>query len=97
MEQQAILKIFGTGQITIPKKWRDFFNADTVKAVFNKEDSTISIRPVKLVELEETKLISPKRLSENLAETGFNEKFKKELLDGYKKSDFYQSGMKSKK
>ena len=94
MRTQAILKIFGTGQITIPKEWRDFFHSNTLKAVFDKENSKINIKPVKLVELEETKWVPLKQFEKDLDETGLNKRFKKDLLDGYRKSDFYSSGLK---
>ena len=94
MKEQTILKIFGTGQITIPKKWREFFNTDTLKAVFDENFSSIKIMPVKMVELEDTKRISVKNLQKSLDDSNFSDKFKKELLGGYKKSDFYKSGKK---
>lgn len=97
MKEQTILKIFGTGQITIPKRWRNFFNSDTLKAVFDEASEKISIKPIKMVELEDTQWVSAKKLKQNLAETDFDENFKKELLAGYKKSDFYKSGLKKKK
>jgi len=94
MKEEAILKIFGTGQITIPKKWREFFNTNTLKAVFDEKFNSIKILPVKMVELEDTKYISSKNLKESLDDSDFSDKFKKELLAGYEKSDFYKSEKK---
>ncbi|MBA3047386.1 AbrB/MazE/SpoVT family DNA-binding domain-containing protein [Candidatus Falkowbacteria bacterium] len=83
------LKLFGTGQITIPKEWREFFGADILKAVFDKDKNEIKIKPVRMVEMEETKWVPLKQLEKDLDQVNLNKKFKKELLDGYKKSDFY--------
>jgi len=83
------LKLLGTGQITIPKEWREFFGADILKAVFDKDKNEIKIKPVRMVEMEETKWVPLKQLEKDLDQVNLNKKFKKELLDGYKKSDFY--------
>lgn len=91
MKQQAILKFFGTGQITIPKEWRDVFGTQMIKAIFDQKNKRINIKPIQMVELEDTKKISLKQLKEDLDDSNFNEDFKKELIEGYKKSDFYSS------
>ena len=87
--ETKMLKLFGTGQITVPKEWRNFFGVNTLKAIFDKSKNEIKIKPVRLVEIEETKLVSLKRLEKDLRKTNLNKEFQKELLDGYKKSDFY--------
>ena len=97
MKQETILKIFGTGQITIPKQWRDFFGADTVMAVFDESKKNISIKPIKMVELEDTKWIAANELAGDLDEMKLNKDLKKEFLAGYKQSDFYQAKLKNKK
>ena len=94
MQKQAVLKIFGTGQVTIPKSWRDFFGVDTLKATFNEKERNISIKPVRVIELEDTKWVYAGQLKDDLGKTDFNEDFKEDLLSGYKKSDFY---LKNKK
>lgn len=88
------LKFFGTGQITVPKEWREFFDTDTLKAVFDKDKNEIIIKPLKMVEIEETKWVPLKQLEKSLQKVGLNKKFKKELLDGYRKSDFYLNSRK---
>lgn len=88
------LKFFGTGQITVPKEWREFFGTDTLRAVFDKDKNEIKIKPLKMVEIEETKWVPLKQLKNNLQEIGLAKKFKKELLGGYKKSDFYLNNKK---
>ena len=88
------LKFFGTGQITVPKKWREFFGTDTLKAVFDKNKNEIKIKPIKMIEIEETKWMPAKQLEKDLQKISLNKEFKKELLGGYKKSDFY---LKAKK
>ncbi|NCF74908.1 MAG: hypothetical protein GWO87_00250 [Xanthomonadaceae bacterium] len=88
------LKLFGTGQITIPKEWRNFFGTDTLKAVFDKDKNEIKIKAVKMVEIEETKWIPAKQLEKDLEKVNLNKNFKRELLNGYKKSDFYNSPIK---
>ena len=85
------LKLFGTGQITIPKEWREFFGTDMLKAIFDKNKNEVKIKPVKMVEMEETKWVPLKQLEKDLEEVDLNKKFKKELLNGYKKSDFYSN------
>ncbi|MDP3900377.1 MAG: hypothetical protein Q8Q23_04830 [bacterium] len=96
MKEEVILKIFGTGQITIPKRWRDFLKADTLKAVFDPLDQKISVKPVKMVELEDTKWISAEELKKSLDDANYSDAFKNELVAGYKKSQFYKSGLKNK-
>jgi len=64
--ESKTLKLFGTGQITVPKEWRKIFNTETLKAVFNKEKKEIVIKPVKLVEMEETKWVSLKQLKKKI-------------------------------
>jgi len=88
-QEQVILKIFGTGQVTIPKSWRDFFGVNTLRATFNEKERNINIKPVRMIELEDTKWVSPGQLKEDLDSANYNEEFKKDLVDGYKKSDFY--------
>ena len=88
------LKLFGTGQITVPKEWREFFGTNTVKAIFDKDKNEIKIKPIKMVEIEETKWVPLKQLEKDLNNSGLNKKFKKELLNGYKKSNFYSSKKK---
>ena len=88
------LKFFGTGQITVPKEWREFFGTDTLKAIFDKNKNEIKIKPLKMVEIEETKWAPLKQLEKNLQKIGLDKKFKKELLGGYKKSDFYLNSKK---
>ena len=88
------LKLFGTGQITVPKEWRETFNTETLKAVFNKEKKEIIIKPIKLVEIEEAKWVPLKQLKKDLNNSGLDKKFQKELLSGYKNSDFYSSKKK---
>ena len=88
-QEQAILKIFGTGQITIPKVWRDFFGVNTLKATFDEEKRNINIKPVRMIELEDTKWVSQEQLKKDLDSTDYNKKFKEDLVNGYKKSDFY--------
>ncbi|MEA2065008.1 MAG: AbrB/MazE/SpoVT family DNA-binding domain-containing protein [Patescibacteria group bacterium] len=83
------LKLFGTGQITIPKEWREFFQTETLKAAFDKNKNEIIIKPIKMVEIEETKWIPAEQLRKDLEKTELKKDFKKELLDGYEKSDFY--------
>ena len=90
-KQEAVLKLFGTGQITIPKEWRDFFGTKTLKAIFDRENRKINICPIRMVELEDTKKILSGQLKKDLDETNFGKKFKQELLAGYKKSDFYSN------
>ena len=85
------LKFFGTGQITVPKEWREIFNTETLKAVFNREKKEITIKPIKLVEIEETKWVSLKQLKKDLNNSGLDKNFQKELLSGYENSDFYLS------
>jgi len=98
MKEEVTLKLFGTGQITIPKKWRDFLKTDTFKAVFDPIGHNISVKPITLVELEDTRWIAAKRLQQDLNDTDYSEAFQKELLASYQKSDFYKSGLqKSKK
>lgn len=89
MKQEAILKFFGTGQITIPKEWRNVFGTKTLKAIFDKKNKKIDIRPIEMVELEDTKKISLEQLKKDLDQSNFNEKFKQELLAGYGKSDLH--------
>lgn len=88
------LKFFGTGQITVPKEWREFFDTDMLKAVFDKNKNEIRINPLRMVEIEETKWVPLKQLEKSLRKVGLGKKFKKELLDGYKKSDFYLNSRK---
>lgn len=90
MQKQVILKIFGTGQITIPKSWREFFGVTTLKATLDEKKRKIDVKPIRLIELEETKWLPAEQLKEDLDKTDFSEGFKKDLLAGYKKSDFYQ-------
>ncbi|MDP2737071.1 MAG: AbrB/MazE/SpoVT family DNA-binding domain-containing protein [bacterium] len=92
--ESKTLKFFGTGQITVPKEWREFFGTDMIKAEFNKDKNEIKIKPLKMVEIEETSWVPLKQLKNNLQEIGLAEKFKKELLGGYKKSDFYLNNKK---
>ena len=92
--ETKILKLFGTGQITVPKEWRDFFNTDTLRAVFDKKKKEISIKPIKFVEIEETKWIPLKQLKKDLDNSELNKNFQKKLLSGYKNSDFYSSNKK---
>ena len=88
------LKFFGTGQITVPKEWREFFGTDTLKAIFDKNKNEIKIKPLKMVEIEETKWAPLKQLEKNLQKIGLAKTFKKELLGGYKTSDFYLNSKK---
>lgn len=88
------LKFFGTGQITVPKEWREFFGTEMIRAVFDKDKNEIKIKPLKMIEIEETKWAPLKQLENNLQEIGLAKKFKKELLGGYKKSDFYLNNKK---
>ncbi|MCK5320737.1 hypothetical protein KAJ61_05115 [Candidatus Parcubacteria bacterium] len=83
------LKLFGTGQITFPKKWRELFGTDILKAVFDKDKNEVKIKPIKMVEMEETKWLPAEQLEKDLQTVDLDKKFKKELLTGYKKSDFY--------
>ncbi|MFH1413130.1 MAG: hypothetical protein ABIG10_03860, partial [bacterium] len=92
--EKTILKIFGTGQITIPKAWRQLFESNTLKAVLNAKTKEIIIKPIQLVELEDTNWISLNQLKSNLAKTNFSQEFKKQLLANYEKSDFYSKGKK---
>lgn len=89
MQKQVTLKIFGTGQVTIPKSWRDFFGVRTLRATFNEKEGNIKIKPVRMIELENTKWVSAEQLKDDLNKTDFSEDFKKDLLNGYKRSDFY--------
>ena len=91
MTKETMLKVFGTGQITIPKEWRDYFNSANYKAVLNEEKREISIRPVETITLEETEWVSAKQLEQALAKAKLPAKFKKDLLSGYVKSDFYKN------
>jgi bifunctional DNA-binding transcriptional regulator/antitoxin component of YhaV-PrlF toxin-antitoxin module len=95
--QEATLKIFGTGQITIPKKWRDFFGTNTVKAIFNTETRQLNIKPIKIMEIEETRWAPLGEIKKDLDNNDFNKEFKKEFLEGYSKSNFYKNGLKSQK
>ena len=88
------LKLFGTGQITVPKKWRELLRTDTLKAVFDKKKNEIKIKPIKMVEIEETKWVSLKQLKKDLDNSGLDKDFQKELLSGYEKSNFYSSNKK---
>ena len=88
------LKIFGTGQITVPKEWRKLFKTDTLKAVFNEEKNEIKIRPIKMIEIEETKWVPLKQLKKDLKKSNLDKNFQKELLEGYKNSDFYLANKK---
>lgn len=89
MQKEAILKIFGTGQVTIPKSWRDFLGVNALRAKLDERDKSINIKPVRMIELENTKWLSADELKKDLDKTDFSEEFRKDLLDGYKKSDFY--------
>ena len=89
--EQATLKIFGTGQITIPKKWRDFFSTNTLKAIFDKKTKSIQIKPVKILELENSTWQPLDEFKKDLEDSDFSKEFQKELFDGYKESNFYLS------
>uniref|UniRef100_A0A7C4R632 AbrB/MazE/SpoVT family DNA-binding domain-containing protein n=1 Tax=candidate division CPR3 bacterium TaxID=2268181 RepID=A0A7C4R632_UNCC3 len=45
MQGHTTLKLFGTGQVTIPKKWRDALKAKEFEAVIN-DDGEIILRPI---------------------------------------------------
>ncbi len=94
MKKEIKLKIFGTGQITIPKQWRDLWGVDELKAVFDEKNKEIKIKPIKKVEIEETKWISAKDLKEDLSEVDLDENFKADLVDAYKNSRFYKAKAK---
>ncbi|MFH1413077.1 MAG: hypothetical protein ABIG10_03590 [bacterium] len=85
--ENTILKIFSTGQITISKAWRQLFETNILKAALNVKTKEITIKPVHLVEIEDTNLISFKQLKTDLSKTNFSPEFKKELLDNYQKSE----------
>jgi len=84
--EQATLKIFGTGQVTIPKKWRDFFNTDTLKAVFDQKTKSIQIKPIKMLELENFIPMTSQDFKEGLEESNFSKDFIKDIVDGFKDS-----------
>ena len=84
--EQATLKIFGTGQVTIPKKWRDLFSTDTLKAVFDAKTKSIQIKPVKLMELESFTPMTASDFKKDLEESNFNQAFIKDVVDGFKDS-----------
>jgi len=44
MQESATLKMFGTGQVTIPKKWREKLGTKDFVATF--EDDEITINPI---------------------------------------------------
>lgn len=94
MKTKAILKSFGTGQITIPKQWRDRFNTDEYKAFIDEKSGEMRILPVKRVEIEETKWLSASELKKDLKDVDLDDRLKTELLEGYKNSDFYKSQKK---
>lgn len=52
----------------------------------------ISIKPITIVEIEDTKLVSTDKLEKELDNTNLPDQFKKDLLQGYKKSNFFKSG-----
>ena len=84
--EQATLKVFGTGQITIPKKWRDFCKTSTFKAFFNSQTKEISIKPIQIIELEESHPTTSLNFANELKEAGFNDDFIKDAVDGFKAS-----------
>lgn len=88
------LKIFGTGQITVPKRWRELFGTDTVSALYDEGKNEIKIKPVKMVEMEETKRIEAGQLEKDLVLAGFNQKFRAEMLANYKKTDLFKNRKK---
>jgi len=91
LQEETLLKIFGTGQITIPKSWRDFFNSKNLKAIFQPDENQIIIKPIQMVEMEETEWVSAKNFQKDLNKANLNSQFKKDLLNAYKDSDFYKN------
>ncbi len=94
MKTEARLKSFGTGQITIPKQWRDRFNTNEYKAFIDENNGEMRILPIKLVEIEETEWISTSNLKKDLKDLDLDDKLKSELFEGYENSDFYKTHKK---
>ena len=85
MSKEKTVKMFGTGQITIPKQWRDKFETDTFK--IKEKDNELIIKPVRKVEIEEVpEDLTAEKLKEDLEEAGYNEKFIKDTVEGFEKS-----------
>lgn len=84
--EQATLKIFGTGQITIPKKWRDSFGTSTFKAFFDTKTNEMSLKPIKILEIENFKPMSYLDFKDGLKETGFTEEFVDDVARGFRDS-----------
>ena len=94
MKTEARLKSFGTGQITIPKQWRDRFDTNEYRAFIDEKSGEMRISPIKLVEIQETKWLPIAELKEDLRDVDLSNDLKTELLEGYKNSDFYKSQKK---
>ncbi len=45
MQNSTTLKMFGTGQVTIPKKWRNRIKTDKFVAIINDDDEIV-LRPI---------------------------------------------------
>lgn len=64
MEKEVILKSFGTGQITLPKKWRSQFRSPYFRARVSKQALVIS--PV-----DEDNILGVEETNEKIDEPGY--------------------------
>ncbi|MFB6225758.1 MAG: AbrB/MazE/SpoVT family DNA-binding domain-containing protein [Candidatus Paceibacteria bacterium] len=85
MDETKTIKMFGTGQITLPKEWRQQFDTDTFKV--KQKDNELVIKPVRKVEVEEVpEDLTAGKLREDLKEEGYSEGFIEDAVEGFEKS-----------
>lgn len=86
MKTETTLKIFGTGQITIPKEWRKALNSDAIKAVFDEKTNSISLKPVKVLTIEPFTPMNVSDFEAELKTAGLSAGFVNDAVSGFKKS-----------